>query len=256
MNLAIQFRLLIAGLLASIFILLSPVSYAADCEGRYFSPDDYRSEHALAQPHKDFRDMAKAAQLGRAVDMRNLAVSYEAGFLVSKCLDKAVYWYKKAAQGGDKIATQWIDEYIELKRMGDGPGCVGAFCTAANKSQSARLATFYSGHNGHYFAPLTINGVTEPGLIDTGASSIAMSADTAQRYGIDKLPGAEGKASTANGVITTRNVLVPSITVAGITLEHVRVSIGITGTTLIGMSFLSRLNVQMTSGTLTLAKRE
>jgi len=179
-------------------------------------------------------------------------VSYEAGYLVTPCKEKAAYWYGKAASGGDQVAKRWVEARTALARMAAGPECLGAYCSD-NTDGRSHVATFYAGRHGHYFAPLTINGVTVEGLIDTGASSIAMSLDVARQLGIDRLPAQSGSVQTANGVITASHVVVPSVTVSGITLRDVRVAIGVTGETLIGMSFLGRLQLRMGSGTMSMS---
>jgi clan AA aspartic protease (TIGR02281 family) len=225
----------------------------AECDGHYFAPDDGDNARPLRRPHAEFLTMLRAANAGNAQASRSLAAAYEAGYLVSRCREKAHYWYAKAAGAGDSIAKRRADELKELARLAAGPECIGAYCSE-NHNGSAHVAMFYAGRNGHYFAPLTINGVTVTGLIDTGASSIAVSHETARKLGIDKLPGEQGTSQTANGVLSTTNVMVPEVTVSGITLQGVRVSIGITGEPLIGMSFLSRLHLRMGSGALSMSR--
>ena len=78
----------------------------------------------------------------------------------------------------------------------------------------------------------------------------------AKSFGINYSDGKTGQASTANGKVATTLVTVPLIEVAGIKVRNVPVSIGISGEMLIGMSFLSRVNVSMGSGTLTMSKRK
>lgn len=121
------------------------------------------------------------------------------------------------------------------------------------------MAVLYanSSKSNHFYAPLTINGRTVRGLIDTGASNIAMSAGTAKSFGIDHSGGKAGATSTANGKVATALVTVPLIEVAGIKVRNVPVSIGISGEeVLIGMSFLSRVSVLMGTGTLTMSQRK
>ena len=107
----------------------------------------------------------------------------------------------------------------------------------------------------HFFAPVSINGKTVEGIIDTGASMVAMSTDAARAFGINYANGTPGMASTANGKIQTYRVVVPQVDVAGIKVKNVPVTVGITGELLVGMSFLSQLDVSMTSDTLTMKKR-
>lgn len=224
----------------------------ASCENSFFAPEDNDNAKPLQRPHAEFTAALRSASAGNALAARNLAVSYEAGYLVAPCEERAAYWYGKAANGGDQVAKRWVEARTALARMASGPECLGAFC-ADNTDGRSHVATFYAGRHGHYFAPLTINGITVEGLIDTGASSIAMSPDVARQLGIDRLPAQAGSVQTANGVITASHVVVPSVTVSGITLRDVRVAIGVTGETLIGMSFLGRLQLRMGSGTMSMS---
>jgi clan AA aspartic protease (TIGR02281 family) len=226
---------------------------ASECSEQYFAPEDNDNAHALARPHGAFLKMRQAAKTGGAAEMRNLAVAYEAGYLVSQCEDKAATWYGRAAQAGDHIARQWMENHEKAALRRAGPECAGDHCFGRYDGE-VRTAVFYSGRNGHYFAPVTINGVTEMGLIDTGSSAIAMSEETARSFGINSLSGDTVIATTANGNISARSVTVPSVSVSGLTLRNVRVTVGIQGSMLIGMSFLSRVNVRMEPGLLSMSK--
>ncbi|HZW21936.1 retropepsin-like aspartic protease [Noviherbaspirillum sp.] len=232
--------------------MLFQTAHAA-CENQFFAPDDNGNARPLNRPHAEFAAALRAANAGNATAARNLAVSYEAGYLVSRCEERAAYWYGKAARGGDQEAKRWMEEHEALARMASGPECVGAYCSG-NADGRGHVAMFYAGRHGHYFAPLTINGITVEGLIDTGASSIAMSTETARKLGIDKLPGKSGSVQTANGLLTAEHVVVPEVTISGITLHDVRVAIGTTGETLIGMSFLGRLQLRMGGGVLSMSR--
>ena len=231
-----------------------PVAHA-ECDAQYFAPEDNDNTRPLRRPHGEFLAMLRAANAGNAQATRSLAAAYESGYLVSRCAEKAQYWYTKAAGAGDTIAKRRAEQLQELARLASGPECIGAYCSE-NHDGRGHVAMFYAGRNGHYHAPLTINGVTVEGMIDTGASTIAVSQETARKLGIDSMPGKQGTARTANGMIETTNVIVPSVTVSGITLHDVRVSIGITGDPLIGMSFLSRLHVRMGSGALSMSHNQ
>lgn len=231
-----------------------PVAHA-ECDAQYFAPQDNDNVSPLRRPHGELLTMLRAANGGDAQAARSLAAAYEAGYLVSRCTEKAQYWYAKAAKAGDAVAKRRSEQLQEFARLASGPECIGAYCSE-NHDGRGHVAMFYAGRNGHYHAPLTINGVTVEGMIDTGASSIAMSQETARKLGIDSTAGKQGTARTANGIIETTNVIVPSVTVSGITLHDVRVSIGITGDPLIGMSFLSRLQLRMGSGALSISHNQ
>jgi len=242
--------LVVSALLGLVLLAFSLAGAHAACEDRFYAPEDYENLVPLRRPQAEFATALRGANNGDALAARNLAVSYETGYLVSRCEQKAAYWYGRAARGGDRLAKRWVDTHEERLRRAAGPECIGAYCSPDGRTH---VAMFYAGRHGHYFAPMTINGVTVEALIDTGASSIAVSRDTARELGIDRFPAQQANVQTANGMITASHVVVPSVTVSGITLENVRVAIGVTGQTLIGMSFLSRLQLQMGNGTLSVS---
>ena len=97
------------------------IAATSDCEEIYFSPDDFNQERPLLKPHTEFMKSYQSAKAGNAVEQRNVAVSYDAGYLVQACPEKAHYWYQKAARNGDQIARDWLDRYNKLKAMHDEP---------------------------------------------------------------------------------------------------------------------------------------
>lgn len=241
------------------FILLCigkvAVAHGVECDGKYFTPEDTGNQLPLVQPHDQLEKKIQMAKAGVATAQRSLAVCYESGYLVSRCARDAEYWYRQAASAGDKIALEWVARSEQLKKMRAAPECVGQQCLGLDPD-GARSVSFLAGAHGHYFAPVTINGVTLRGMFDTGASTLAMSRETARRFGINPLGGRQAMSMTANGSIANTVVTLPLVTIGGLALRDVTASIGISGETLIGMSFLSRFNVQMEAGRMTLSKRE
>lgn len=233
------------------------LAVAGECDGRYLAIDDDGREYAVQRPARKFAEMLEKAKAGDSLERRKLAMSYDAGYLVSRCHAKAVYWYGKAAESGDEIAQRWLARNAAFEALRAGPECIAESCAGSNSAES-RVAVLYANasRGNHYFAPLTINGRTFQGMIDTGASTVAMSAEMAKKYGIGSAGGKSGLSSTANGSITTTQVTVALIDVAGIKLRNVPVSIGISDGILIGMSFLSRVDISTGSGTMTLSKRQ
>jgi aspartyl protease family protein len=100
--------------------------------------------------------------------------------------------------------------------------------------------------DGHFYANVTIDGVPMRLMVDTGASSIALSAEDARRIGIDPrsldyvLP-----VTTANGPALAAGVTLDEVRLGDIVFERVAASVMPPGTldrSLLGMSFLSRLS--------------
>jgi aspartyl protease family protein len=111
---------------------------------------------------------------------------------------------------------------------------------------------------GHYYTTGSINGASTRFVVDTGATSIALSSDEAQRLGLDYKKGRRGMSSTANGVAPMYVIKADKVSIGDITLHQVEVSV-IEGAglpiTLLGMSFLNRLEMKQDGGQMTLTKR-
>jgi aspartyl protease family protein len=111
---------------------------------------------------------------------------------------------------------------------------------------------------GHFVTTGAINGVSVRFLVDTGASSVAISTAEARRLGINYLAGARGQASTANGIVQVYRVKLDTVTLGDITLNNVDSDV-IDGSglniALLGMSFLNRTQMKRDGDTLTLVRR-
>jgi clan AA aspartic protease (TIGR02281 family) len=103
--------------------------------------------------------------------------------------------------------------------------------------------------DGHFYPKVTINGTAVRLVADTGATFVALSAEDARKAGVDlqSLP-VNGKAQTANGVVQDKQFVLPEITVEGFVLRNVPASCCVTGTSLLGMSALGQLGLQMKDG--------
>jgi aspartyl protease family protein len=100
--------------------------------------------------------------------------------------------------------------------------------------------------DGHFYANATVDGVPMRLLVDTGASSVVLTAEDARRIGFDParldyvLP-----VTTASGRALAAVVRLDEVSVGGIVLERVGAAVMPPGTlerSLLGMSFLGRLS--------------
>jgi aspartyl protease family protein len=102
-----------------------------------------------------------------------------------------------------------------------------------------------AGRGGHYQAQAWIDGAGVNVMVDTGASSVALAWEDAERIGMALHPGDFTLAmNTANGVAYAAPVQIPSVRIGGITVYDVPGVVmprGRLRTSLLGMSFLSRL---------------
>jgi len=229
---------------------------AEDCGPEvYFTSDDMLNELPLARPAPDFMKRLHAPKRGDAVAQRNLAVSYESGYLVGRCREKALHWYRHAGRNGDAAAKRWLAQYEALEKLARRPECTDYLCGVSEGDDAPRVMSLRSGRHGHFFADLTINGVTvRDALIDTGASTIAISTATAGLMGIS-LEGKAAQSTTANGIVSGIIKVVPQVRVGQITLKDILVMIlPNVGTPLIGMSFLGRLKMSAANGQMILSR--
>jgi aspartyl protease family protein len=111
---------------------------------------------------------------------------------------------------------------------------------------------------GHFITTASINGALTQILVDTGATLIAMNSEDARRSGIDYRRGQPAFASTANGVVRIYKVKLDTVKLGDITLHNIDGAVHEGGSpqiVLLGMSFLSRLEMRREGSTLTLVKK-
>lgn len=115
---------------------------------------------------------------------------------------------------------------------------------ALPQQRSAGEVVLRRAADGHFYADVEINGQTIRMLVDTGATTIALSADDARRAGIDvdRLDFIF-TVSTANGEATAAEVKLDAVSVGPIARRNVRAMVtrGLSGS-LLGMSFFNSLS--------------
>lgn len=99
---------------------------------------------------------------------------------------------------------------------------------------------------GHFFGTFTINGRKEDGLVDTGASVIAINISAARRLGISTGSlSFNAPVSTANGIIKAARVTLDRVGIGTIAVRDVEAMVlpdkSLSGM-LVGMSFLRKLS--------------
>ncbi len=111
------------------------------------------------------------------------------------------------------------------------------------------------GDGGHYFANARFNGKSIKVLVDTGATSVAMSSETAKRLGINYANGKKGRSSTANGIVRNYIFKLNTLTIGGIKRYGVTASViegRFPSMPLLGMSFLNSVKMKEEMGMLVL----
>lgn len=102
-----------------------------------------------------------------------------------------------------------------------------------------------AGAGGHFFVDATVSGRSVRFMVDTGASLVVLSAETARRLDIRPTAAAfSGVSRTANGAVRFAPVRLGDIRIGAIRLAGVDAAVlpeGASDIDLLGMSFLGRL---------------
>lgn len=112
--------------------------------------------------------------------------------------------------------------------------------------------------DGHFYLTLHVGDVPVEFVVDTGATSVVLTQEDAERVGIDLdtlIYG--GTASTANGTVRTARVTLENVRLGPLEEGRVRafVNEGDLKTSLLGMSYLQRFDaVSFTGGRLVLVR--
>lgn len=104
--------------------------------------------------------------------------------------------------------------------------------------------SFPAGRNGHFFIEASVNGEPVRFLVDTGASSVALSQTDARRLGFaPETLTFDQPTQTANGPALSARVRLDRVAVGPVVVEDVRATVSNANLnqSLLGMSFLSRI---------------
>jgi aspartyl protease family protein len=140
-----------------------------------------------------------------------------------------------------------------LVHLGGSPISAGRAAAAGGGSQISLTA----GSGGHFITPGTINGHAVEFLVDTGATSIAMSMSDAKRMGIDYEKGRPIVGSTATARVNGYQVRLQKVRIQDVEVYDVEAAVlpGSMSHLLLGNSFLTRFQMKRDNDQLTLTKR-
>ncbi|TPI29526.1 TIGR02281 family clan AA aspartic protease [Mesorhizobium sp. B3-2-1] len=124
---------------------------------------------------------------------------------------------------------------------------------------SGRKVVVAADGRGHFSSTFKLNGRQVDGMIDTGATLVAVNTSTARRIGLSLNPADfSHEVNTANGTIKAAVVTIDRLQIGSISVDGVQAIVlddKALSTNLIGMSFLSRLGkYQAENGTLLLVQ--
>jgi len=108
------------------------------------------------------------------------------------------------------------------------------------------------GPDGHYHWPGSINGLEVDFLIDTGATTTAMSQAMARELRLESLRSVQ--SDTAGGRVTGELVRADLVLQGGVRIEHLAITAlqGLSERPLLGMDVLGKLRWQQRDGVLTI----
>lgn len=153
---------------------------------------------------------------------------------------------------GDQAVLE-IDGQRHTLRVGDAPASVGGGSVGARGNRIVLTAA----SDGHFMTLGSINGRSANFLVDTGATSVAMSAAQAERLGIDYRKGQPGMASTANGAVQTWRIRLNSVRIGDVEVFDVEASVLPVPMPfiLLGNSYLTRFQMKRDNNQLVLERR-
>jgi aspartyl protease family protein len=154
---------------------------------------------------------------------------------------------------GDQAVLE-INGKRHTLRVGDAPASVGG---AGGASPRGSKIVLTAGSGGHFMVQGAINGRATQFMVDTGATSVAMSVQEAERLGIDYKRGQLARASTANGIVTTYMVKLASLRIGEVEVYEVDATVVPAGMPfiLLGNSFLTRFQMTRHNDQMVLERR-
>lgn len=127
----------------------------------------------------------------------------------------------------------------------------------ASSGESGSRIVLSSDSGGHFFTAGAINGKAVRFVVDTGATTISMGQDEADRIGLDYKSGKRGYATTANGQVPAYRVSLSSVRIGDVMVYNVEATVlpAPLSHVLLGNSFLNRFDMRRESDRMTLERR-
>jgi aspartyl protease family protein len=139
-------------------------------------------------------------------------------------------------------------------RVGDSPASVGE--QAGSKSSGSKIV-LQASDGGHFLAQGSINGQSAQFMVDTGATTIAMGATEAKRFGLDYTSGKPVRMSTANGATMGYLLTLKTVRIGDVEVQNVEAIVAQQAMpyVLLGNSFLTRFSMRRDSDQMVLERR-
>jgi aspartyl protease family protein len=139
-------------------------------------------------------------------------------------------------------------------RLGGAPVSLGG---SGGGGGSGSQIVLTAGTGGHFMTQGSINGKAIEFMVDTGATTISLSADDARRIGIKYENGQKVMSQTANGTRVVHVVRLDRVRIKDVELYDVEAVVGDAPMpfALLGNSFLTRFQMKRENDIMTLTKK-
>lgn len=154
---------------------------------------------------------------------------------------------------GEQATVEQSGKRVTL-RVGEAPVNLGGLSASAGRGTRIVLV---AGSGGHFMTPGQINGKAVQFMVDTGATSVAMSGADAERAGISFRNGQAINMSTANGIAPGFRIKLNSVRIGDVEVFDVDAVVTPQAMPymLLGNSFLTRFQMVRENDQMTLVKR-
>jgi len=163
---------------------------------------------------------------------------------------------QKSAEGVTLMSVERDAATFEIggERMTLGMGHARMMTGDPNRESTVLTANV----KGHFYVDGQVNARSVRFVVDTGSTLVAIPASEARRLSLDYQKGQRALMRTANGNATGYLIKLDTVSVGGITIYGVDAVVmegnGL-ASTLLGMSFLNRMNMKREGDIMTLTKR-
>jgi len=165
----------------------------------------------------------------------------------------------ESRQGVTLISVQADQAVVELQggrqslRVGDVPVSMAG---AGAASQGTHIV-LTAGPGGHFISSGQINGASVRFLVDTGATEVSMSAQEADRIGLQYRSGTPIVLNTANGAVQGFQTHLNTVRLGGVEIYNVEAIVTASPMpfVLLGNTFLTHFQLKQENDSLTLDKR-
>lgn len=144
--------------------------------------------------------------------------------------------------------TIWTDEGAIrslFQRVVATAGRVDTAAEEATDDDGGRVLTLRAGAGGHFWVDAEVNGSSVRFVVDTGATSVVLSEEDADRAGLRLSPrDYTALQRTAGGIVRAAPVTLREVRIGALSVANIEAAVNpaLSGVSLLGMTFLNRLD--------------